>query len=90
MMKKLSQTKQFSKDIKRLSKRGKALSKIQNIVSLLAEGANLPEKNMDHALGGDWNGSRDCHIEPDWVLIYTTGEDFFRLERTGAHSDLFK
>lgn len=88
-MKELSQTKQFSKDIKRLTKRGKELLKLQEVVLLLSNGVKLPEKNKDHSLGGDWKGSRDCHIEPDWVLIYTTNKDFLRLERTGSHSDLF-
>jgi len=88
-VKELSQTKQFSKDIKRLTKRGKELLKLQEVVLLLSNGVKLPEKNKDHSLGGDWKGSRDCHIEPDWVLIYTTNKDFLRLERTGSHSDLF-
>lgn len=90
IIKQLSQTKQFGKDIKRMSKRGKSLPKIKSIVTLLAEGIDLPEKNNDHALTGEWNGSRDCHVEPDWVLIYTTSKESLRLERTGSHSDLFK
>ena len=57
---------------------------------LLAEGAPIPAKHRDHALIGPWQPSRDCHIEADWILIYTTERDSLRLERTGAHSDLFR
>ena len=89
-MKQVSQTKQFARDIKRMNKRGKDLSKLQNVVRKLAQGRTLPPKNKDHALVGSWKPARDCHIEPDWVLIYTTDDESLRLERTGSHSDLFK
>jgi mRNA interferase YafQ len=89
-MKKVSQTRQFSRDLKRLRKRGKNLDKLQDVVKLLAEGAPLPENYRDHPLMGSWQPSRDCHIEPDWILIYTADGDSLRLERTGTHSDLFK
>jgi mRNA interferase YafQ len=89
-MKKVSQTRQFSRDLKRLRKRGKNLDKLQDVVKLLAEGAPLPENYRDHPLMGAWQPSRDCHIEPDWILIYTADGDSLRLERTGRHSDLFK
>jgi mRNA interferase YafQ len=89
-MKQVAQTKQFYRDIKRMKKRGKDLSKLKNIVKKLAQGKTLLPKNKDHALVGSWKPSRDCHIEPDWLLIYTTDDDFLRLERTGSHSDLFK
>ena len=89
-MKQVSQTKQFSRDIKRMKKQGKDLSKLKNIVKKLAHGKILLLKNKDHALVGSWKPSRDCHIEPDWLLIYTTDDDSLRLERTGSHSDLFK
>lgn len=89
-MKRVSQTKQFSRDIKRMKKRGKDLTKIQAVVRKLAQGKLLPPKNKDHALIGSWRPSRDCHIEPDWLLIYTADDDSLRLERTGSHSDLFK
>lgn len=89
-MKRVSQTKQFSRDIKRMKKRGKDLTKIQAAVRKLAQGKLLPPKNKDHALIGSWRPSRDCHIEPDWLLIYTADDDSLRLERTGSHSDLFK
>ena len=89
-MKRLSQTTQFSRDVKRMRKRGKDLAKLRGVVQELAEGKALAPKHRDHALVGTWRPSRDCHIEPDWILIYTTDEDSLRLERTGTHSDLFK
>jgi len=89
-MKRLSQTTQFSRDIKKMKKRGKDLGKLRDVVKKLAVGKSLPQKNRDHALVGSWQPSRDCHIEPDWILIYTTNETTLRLERTGTHSDLFK
>ena len=89
-MRKVSQTKQFSRDVKRMRKRGKDLNKLREVVRRLAEGCPLPAKHRDHPLAGPWQPSRDCHIEPDWILIYTAGADSLRLERTGAHSDLFK
>jgi mRNA interferase YafQ len=85
----LSQTSQFKKDIKRLQKRGKDLAKIKVVIDLLLAQKPLPEKNRDHHLGGNWAGHRDCHIEPDWLLIYKVLDDEVRLERTGTHSDLF-
>jgi mRNA interferase YafQ len=89
-MKKVSQTTQFSRDVKRMRKRGKDLEKLQAIVKLLAEGTTLPEKHRDHSLTGPWQPSRDCHIEADWILIYTADKESLRLERTGTPSDLFK
>jgi mRNA interferase YafQ len=88
-MKALSQTTQFARDVKRMTKRGKDVSKLEDVVRALAEGKLLEPKHRDHPLRGDWHGSRDCHIEPDWVLIYTADSKSLRLERTGTHSDLF-
>ncbi|MDD4872994.1 MAG: type II toxin-antitoxin system YafQ family toxin [Kiritimatiellae bacterium] len=89
-MKTLSQTKQFSKDIKKMQKRGKDLEKIKIIVRKLAQGEPLEIRHYDHPLSGEWNNSRDCHIEPDWILIYTADSTSLRLERTGTHADLFR
>jgi len=86
---KLSQTSQYNKDIKKQIKRGKDFRKLVAVVEILLSGNELPEKNNDHALRGHWIGRRDCHIGPDWVLIYRILEDEIRLERTGTHSDLF-
>ena len=85
----LAQTKQFKKDVKRMQKRGKDLAKIKAVIDLLLAEEPLPPKNRDHQLGGNWAGRRDCHIEPDWILIYKPTEDELLLERTGTHSDLF-
>ena len=84
------QTRQFKRDLKRIKKRGKDLSKLKAIVSTLANSQMLEARHRDHALGGNWLGSRDCHIEPDWVLIYRLDNGSLFLERTGTHSDLFK
>ena len=61
----------FEKDAKKLAKRGKNLSKLQEVVQLIAQGAQLPQKYRDHKLVGSFSGFRECHIEPDWLLIYT-------------------
>lgn len=85
----LSQTVQFKKDIKRLIKQGKDQRKLIEVVQLLFTGHLLPPKHKDHPLKGAWKGRRDCHIEPDWILIYSKSDDELRLERTGSHCDLF-
>ena len=85
----VAQTKQFKKDVKRMRKRGKDLEKVKAVIELLVAEEPLPPKNRDHQLGGNWIGRRDCHIEPDWILIYKLTEDELLLERTGTHSDLF-
>ena len=89
-MKNVSQTTQFSRDVKRMRRRRKNLEKLREIVKLLAEGTPLPPTYRDHPLTGPWQPSRDCHIEPDWILIYTADKESLCLERTGTHSDLFK
>lgn len=89
-VKSLSQTTQFVRDVKRMTKRGKDITKLEQVVRILAEGERLDPRHRDHPLRGEWSGSRDCHIEPDWVLIYTTDAKSLRLERTGTHSDLFE
>jgi mRNA interferase YafQ len=86
---KVTQTTQFQKDAKRLGKRGKDLSKLRGVVDLLLSGSVLPDRLRDHPLSGDWKGWRDCHIEPDWLLIYKLLSEELILGRTGSHSDLF-
>jgi mRNA interferase YafQ len=85
----ITQTNQFKKDIKRQQKRGKNLQKLKVLIELLFDHQSLPEKNRDHALAGDWNGWRDCHVEPDWLLIYKLSSEELLLGRTGTHADLF-
>ena len=88
-MKTLAQTNQFARDMKRMIKRGKDPARMREVVSSLAQGKALAHKFKDHPLRGEWEGSRDCHLEPDWVLIYTADAASLRLERTGSHADLF-
>lgn len=89
-MKVIYQTTQFKKDLRRVKKRGKEIDKLKAVVGKLVRDEPLDEKYRDHALSNNWAGSRDCHIEPDWVLIYRSEEETLFLERTGSHSDLFK
>lgn len=81
----------FKKDLKLAAKRGRDLSLLESIVDQLAAQQPLPEKNRDHDLTGDYIGFRECHIRPDWLLIYRVdGEQLMLfLFRTGTHSDLF-
>ena len=85
-------TTRFQKDLKRIQKRGYDLTLITNVIKILASGSPLPEKNKDHALTGNFTGCRECHITPDWLLIYEIAEEdlFLYLTRTGSHSDLFR
>lgn len=85
-------TAQFKREYKLARKRGFDPNRLAEIVTLLANGIPLPEKNRDHALSGNWIGYRECHILPDWLLIYRLEEDILvlTLTRTGTHSDLFQ
>ena len=85
----LTQTAQFKKDLKNQVKRGKDLEKVLEVIRILMEGREFPEKYRDHPLRGRWTNRRDCHLEPDWILIYKITLEELRLERTGTHSDLF-
>ena len=89
-MRKLIRTSQFKKDVKRMKKRGKKFVVFKEIIADLVAGNELPEKYRDHYLVGQYKGSRECHIEPDWLLIYELTEGELILIRTGGHSDLFK
>ena len=84
-------TTKFQKDLKRIAKRGYDISLLTEVIKKLANGERLPEKNKDHALSGDYSGYRECHITPDWLLIYEIDHDelILYLTRTGTHSDLF-
>ncbi len=81
---------QFKKDYKRCQKRGFDIRLLQSIVAVLAIPAPLPPKNKDHDLKGNYNGCRECHITPDWLLIYEIDGDDLYLDRTGTHADLFR
>lgn len=84
-------TTQFRKDYKLAIKRGLKIELLEQVIMLLAAGEPLPEKNKDHALTGNWVGHRECHILPDWLLVYRIKNDVLvlTLTRTGSHSDLF-
>ena len=84
-------TSQFKKDYKLAMKRGLDISLLEDIIAKLALGESLPEKNREHALSGNWNGYRECHILPDWLLIYKLEDNILilTLARTGTHSNLF-
>lgn len=84
-------TSRFVKDLKRVQKRGYDISLLADVIKKLADGEELPQKNKDHALVGDFDGCRECHITPDWLLIYeiNKGELVLYLTRTGTPSDLF-
>ena len=81
----------FKKDYKRVIKRGYNAKLMEEIIQKLAKGEQLPEKNKDHPLSGNYSGCRECHITPDWLLIYEidNGELILYLTRTGMHSDCF-
>ena len=84
-------TTQFKKDYKLAMKRGLDIVLLEEVITKLAKGITLPEKNRDHALTGNWIGHRECHVLPDWLLIYRIENDVLvlTLSRTGTHSDLF-
>ena len=82
----------FKKDLKLAAKRGLDLAELETVVNRLAAQQPLPDKNRDHSLTGDYIGFRECHIRPDWLLVYRVdGEDLVLfLFRTGSHTDLFE
>ena len=84
-------TNRFLKDYKLMERRGRNLSLLDQVITKLAQGVPLSENNRDHMLTGGWAGHRECHIQPDWLLIYRIESDVLvlTLTRTGAHSDLF-
>lgn len=90
----IQRTTKFKKDYKLAVKRGLDMDKLKNIIIKLADGYSLPEENKDHDLVNSRNfkNMRECHIEPDWLLVYKLSDDvmLLSLERTGTHSDLFK
>lgn len=83
-------TKKFQKDLQRAIKSGKNISKIKNVMKMLVEEEKLPAKNKEHKLIGDFNDRLECHIEPDWLLIYKVEGRQIIFEMTGSHSNIFK
>ena len=83
------QSTRFKRDIKRLQKQGKDLADLQSIIKTLVKEKLLDPKFKDHKLVGSWAGHRECHIKPDWLMIYKVKENELQLIRTGSHADLF-
>ena len=84
-------TTQFKKDFKLAMKRSMKIELLEEVIAMLAMGETLPDKHKDHALTGNWVGHRECHILPDWLLIYRIEDEVLvlTLARTGTHCDLF-
>lgn len=84
-------TGKFKKDYRQAIKRHLDISLLDNIIRALSGGEILPAKNKDHALTGEWAGYRECHVQPDWLLVYCIEDDVLvlTLTRTGTHSDIF-
>ena len=80
----------IQKDYKRIKKQNKDLFNLRAVIEKLVAGQSLEPRFRDHQLSGSWKGHRNCHIEPDWILIYRITADDLYLERTGSHSELFK
>ena len=80
---------QFKKDVRLAQKRRKDIDKLKKFIADLVEGHAIAEKHKDHALAGDFTGYRECHLEPDWLLIYKLSPSEIHFVRVGTHSDLF-
>jgi len=87
---KIHYTTRFKKDYKRIKRQQKDPAKLERVVKLLLSGQPLDDKYRDHPLAGNWKNHRDCHLEPDWLLIYRIDAGDLYLERTGSHAELFK
>lgn len=85
-----ARTTQFKRDYKRCKKRGYDLAELRTVMEALITRKSLNVRHRDHELSGEWKGHRDCHVRPDWVLIYRVAGDTITFERTGTHSDLFE
>lgn len=90
-MLKIRYSSRFKKDYKTVVKRGYDIKLLEEVLELLIEEQTLPQKYLDHALTGNYAGHRECHITPDWLLVYKIEKEILilLLTRTGAHSDLF-
>lgn len=88
-MRDIQQTSRFRKALKRMKARGADMSLLKGILEKLQRGESLELRHQNHPLTGQWSGNFDCHIKPDWILIYRLTEDALILEAMGTHSDLF-
>lgn len=88
-MKTITRTTRFDKDVKKMKKRGKSFEVFKRVIEALAVDQKPEPRFKDHKLVGNYAGTRECHIEPDWLLIYINSPDELLLVRTGSHADLF-
>lgn len=89
-MRQIDPSSQFRRDLKKAQKQRKNLSKLNTLLELLQADKPLPAKHRPHLLSGNWKGFWECHVEPDWLLIYAfKGKDVLQLARLGSHSELF-
>lgn len=89
-MRRLITTKGFERDLRRAKRRGKPLARLWAVVDLLLRGEQLPARCRRHRLSGAWHRFWECHVEPDWLLIWDETEETLILVRTGTHADLFR
>lgn len=80
-------TKQFKKDLKTMQKRKANMNLLKEVIEVLCNEQPLAEKYKNHFLSNNWSGCQECHIKPDWLLIYQVGNGIIVFERTGSHSD---
>ncbi len=85
----IRQSTRFRRDVKRLQRQRRALSKLERVIEVLVAQEPLAEQCRDHALAGNWKGFRECHVQPDWLLIYRSEDEELQLARTGSHAELF-
>ncbi len=83
-------SKRFERDVRRMMKRGNDPERLKSVVRMLVHQETLDERYKNHPLKGDYKGCYDCHIRPDWILIYRIEEEIIQFVRTGSHADLFK
>lgn len=89
-MRKPNYTTQFERDLRLLQRRGKEIEKLKEVLTALIHEEPMAERYRDHPLKGNFKNRRECHIEPDWLLIYKLTDEAIIFERTGRHSDLFE
>ncbi len=89
-MRRVTQRTRFRRDVKRQKRRGRDIEKLIAVVTVLSKEGVLPQRLRSHKLLGDWGGVWECHVEPDWLLIYDVSDEEVLLIRTGTHADLFR
>jgi mRNA interferase YafQ len=89
-VRRVTQRRLFRRDIKRQKRRGKDIEKLIAVVGMLAKQGVLPRRLRPHRLSGDWGGIWECHVGPDWLLVYDITDEEVLLIRTGSHADLFR